>query len=696
MPDLSPLRFKVAPHILEDLGLNLYTSLPRVLVEFVANSYDADSAHADITLDKDAIDKERQRMKEDYEREMVSTQEGGGAVQPLASRTLSENLRIVVEDKGHGMSRDDLSAKFLIAGRRRRVEEPEAGGRSPGGRLLMGRKGIGKLAGFGVARLVEVVTRKEGESHATKITLDYNQLAAKRTLDDIVIPDERLEDGGGFGTSGTRVVLSRLFYDPMKSRPQTIEQDIAGHFALIDPGDFVIRLNGQPIDPAEPSHAYAWPQPDDAPIDVFVQDALPREGGGAITFQYRLRFTGENEALPAARRGIRVYARKRLTAMPSLLGADTNMHGFRMTDYLDGVLHADFLEEEEADYVATDRQSLRWESPLLCDLYDFLSDKIKEACKAYQKQRDKDAPNAVRDDEFTKQEISKYDFSKKDTRLTFRIAAALKSACKRGVKDPIYREKLPVLINGVSHGNILTAIAALAEEDHPDLGRVAVEIARLTKDELDQFMSAVKGRLKAIHALKKIVEGVEFGAPQNEKIIQHMFEKSPWMVDPTYTQFLTANQSMDTLFTRLARELQIGEHAPEDSENNPDRPDLVFLIANMILGRIVIVELKSANTALESKHLDQLELYMERAKRWLEQQGRTDIRIDGHLVGSMPDPNSIAKGAMLLCRKIRKSGPDTPWVVRDYLRLLANTEAAHDELLQVHRQAEAADAENAD
>ena len=51
------LKLKVAPHIDEDLGLNLYTSLPRVLVEYVANAYDADSAYADVSLDKLAVSK---------------------------------------------------------------------------------------------------------------------------------------------------------------------------------------------------------------------------------------------------------------------------------------------------------------------------------------------------------------------------------------------------------------------------------------------------------------------------------------------------------------------------------------------------------------------------------------------------------------------------------------------------------------
>jgi hypothetical protein len=48
-----PLKFKVAPHLVQDLGLNLYTSLARVLVEFVANAYDADSPDVNVTMDFD-------------------------------------------------------------------------------------------------------------------------------------------------------------------------------------------------------------------------------------------------------------------------------------------------------------------------------------------------------------------------------------------------------------------------------------------------------------------------------------------------------------------------------------------------------------------------------------------------------------------------------------------------------------------
>ena len=55
MPENNFLKLEVAPHIVQDLGLNLYTSLPRVLVEFIANAHDADSPFAKINIDVSRI-----------------------------------------------------------------------------------------------------------------------------------------------------------------------------------------------------------------------------------------------------------------------------------------------------------------------------------------------------------------------------------------------------------------------------------------------------------------------------------------------------------------------------------------------------------------------------------------------------------------------------------------------------------------
>src|ERR1051325_3436891 len=301
----EPLTFKVAPHIVEDLGLNLYTTLARVLVEFVANAYDADSPYVDLQFDAEKIKKAREVLKKEYELEKAKAVDGA-IVEPLETRVLPADIRIVIEDRGHGMSRDDLNNKFLFAGRRRRRAEPESKGRSPKGRPLMGRKGLGKLAGFGVAKVVEVISRKAGESHATKIVLNYDEILAQPSANLVKIKDEPLADGGGLTPSGTRITLSNLLYDPLKSRETTIESEISEYFSLIDPTEFAIRMNGKPVPPLTREYAYAWPEPTTLPINDFVEKTLPREGGGEIKFRYRIRFTKPNPQLDAEKRGVRV------------------------------------------------------------------------------------------------------------------------------------------------------------------------------------------------------------------------------------------------------------------------------------------------------------------------------------------------------------------------------------------------------
>ena len=113
-------------------------------------------------------------------------------------------------------------------------------------------------------------------------------------------------------------------------------------------------LNENQVLPTPREHEYAWPEPD-RPIDELAEATYTTEQGNTYNFRYRLRFTKKGSALDAMERGVRVYAHKRMAAAPSLLNANTNMHGFRMTDYLDGVVYADFIDDQPVDYVATDR-----------------------------------------------------------------------------------------------------------------------------------------------------------------------------------------------------------------------------------------------------------------------------------------------------------------------------------------------------
>ncbi|MEM7247320.1 MAG: ATP-binding protein [Acidobacteriota bacterium] len=676
------LRFIFSPHILEDLGLNLYTTVARGLVEFVANSYDADGSYARITF-SEGISDARRTIKCQFDDEKEAHQEGEGPEpSPLESRALPDDLTIEILDDGHGMSRAALRDKFLVAARRRRKEEPEAQGRSPGGRPLMGRKGLGKLAGFGVARVLEVTSKADGEEHATCVTLDYNKLvdASTEKSPSVAVKTTTIPDGAGLGEHGTRVVLRQLLYGPTKSRPKTVKNEIAEAFDLISPKDFKIDLNGDMVEPPTHAFSFAWPEPERAPEEL-VESTFLTEYGVKKTFSYRLRFREQRASLPARMRGIRIYVRNRMAAPPSLLEADTNMHGFRMTDYLDGVVHADFLDEEDEDYIATDRQGLRWETSLLGNLWTDLSKEIKTACSKRQKQRDDEGEKRVKEDGFTQQLIKSPGLSSNDRKMALRLARVLERGCKNGVDDDVYKAQLPQLVAALGTGTVMQVLAKLGEQELPDFGATAAQIARLTASENDRFVSFARSRLQGIELLRRIVKSADFTQSKCEKEVQKLFEKNPWLVLPAYGQLLSADRNVTTMHAELAKALGIGEFAPATVDKKK-RPDLVFLLSNMGLGKLFIVELKAPELPLEHDHLGQLQLYMEDAKVWLRENDY-NLTVHGELIGTMPRSDARGVGARLLRKAMDDAGPDTPWRVRSFVRVLKDATIAHEEFLAI-------------
>ena len=84
------LEMKIDIRVLEHLGLKMYTSLPAVIAEYVANSWDAGATEVNIEIPEGPID---------------------------------ENYSIIIQDNGEGMTIEEVNRKFLVVGRRRREEE---------------------------------------------------------------------------------------------------------------------------------------------------------------------------------------------------------------------------------------------------------------------------------------------------------------------------------------------------------------------------------------------------------------------------------------------------------------------------------------------------------------------------------------------------------------------------------------------
>ena len=144
------LVMKISMNVLEHLGINLYSNIPAVLSEIVANAWDADAKLVTVTIDK-----------------------GVGT--------------IAIQDDGTGMDRDGVIDRFLLLGFKRREELGEL---TPGGRKPMGRKGIGKLSIFSIAQTAEIYTTASGVKTAFKMDREVIRKAIAGKSIDVYKPKE--------------------------------------------------------------------------------------------------------------------------------------------------------------------------------------------------------------------------------------------------------------------------------------------------------------------------------------------------------------------------------------------------------------------------------------------------------------------------------------------------------------------------
>ena len=196
-------RMTLSLNVLNHLGIGLYSNVPAVVSELVANAWDADAATVHITL---------------------------------------SDGRIEVQDTGHGMTLQDINERFLKVGYQRRL----ASAKTPGGRAAMGRKGIGKLSSFSIANIVEVHTVKDGEANALSMNRQKIEEEIKEDASSEYHPEEIEADVGGL-ERGTRLVLRQL--DRSVSRtPPFLRRRLARRFSIIGPAHgFEVFVDGTPI-----------------------------------------------------------------------------------------------------------------------------------------------------------------------------------------------------------------------------------------------------------------------------------------------------------------------------------------------------------------------------------------------------------------------------------------------------------------
>lgn len=160
---LSSYEIRPTGRHLLTIGEDLIQDQYAAIVELVKNCYDADSPDATIVFKK--------ILNEDC-------------------------LEIRVEDHGHGMSTEDVINKWLVPSTNYKLEARK----SPRGRIMQGRKGIGRYASSILADDLTLITIDKNGIETTAY-IQWHEISKYKYLDQIEVPIKRRQTEKSSGTA---------------------------------------------------------------------------------------------------------------------------------------------------------------------------------------------------------------------------------------------------------------------------------------------------------------------------------------------------------------------------------------------------------------------------------------------------------------------------------------------------------------
>jgi hypothetical protein len=701
--------------MLRTLGINLYTSLGKVLVEFVANAYDSDATKVEIKIPEDRIKAERARLRAEAKAAagmmdadavgpsdgaeittglgVVSVGEGPVAAAigaPTHSRfdllmqILPADVEVVIEDDGHGMSWTEVQDKFLPLNRQRRKDEfgRETRLTTDKGRHVMGRKGVGKLAGFGAALSVEVWTTRKGEDYATVLTLTDELLNHATNISDVKIPVTY--PPASPNTKGTRITLSRLKSDALRDTLATVQKSIARSFHAIRPSDFVILINGDQLESAASAYEFVYPTaitPEKVAAGEMADDVIDVSDLGSIPIRYFVGFLPRSQHLKSAERGARIYCNNRLAAGPTMFDLGTGMHSFHSADYMECIVEADELDRDSIDLINTARTQFKEGNEIVDALRAKLTNIMSAAIGAHGRFRDKQAKEEI-DKDPTAQIIMKTvsTLPSKSRKAATRLLTTM--AAQWGVGTKEFEDIAPTIVHSINATDVLIRLVSQST-DAETISTILGQLRELSEIEKRDTLKLYRGRRGAIQKLEVLHEKgrQDWHKRASEKALHSLFKECPWLIRPEFSNYIASDNTLTTTVSRISRELGVDEFAPEPppvesgGEEDTRRPDLVFVMSDpMIDGphTLKIVELKSPSLPLKIEHYRQLEDYISVIKRWCASNLSHQVRFHGYLIGAMPKPDSSNIKEYQLREQWQKTGP------RDEIQILGLTELIRD------------------
>jgi len=270
------------------------------------------------------------------------------------------------------MSFNEVNDFFLRIGRNRR-EENQA---SPCGRVPTGKKGLGKLALFGIGDTINISTcrGKEGVS----FDLDWNEIFKCKGHD--YEPKFKIMLKGKI-PKGTKITLTNL--KRKTGFPITeYTESIAKLFNFQDQFVVYISLNNSTEIGIDSKSKFKNITPE------FEWDIKKIVSKNDKKYTDKKEIQGTivttEKPLKAHLRGVTLFANGRMVNSPEFFGPSESSHFY---SYATGWLNVDFIDNWEEDVISTNRQSIDWENVKTTELRQYLSSCISIVEKQWRESR---------------------------------------------------------------------------------------------------------------------------------------------------------------------------------------------------------------------------------------------------------------------------------------------------------------------
>lgn len=322
---------------IQHLGIGLYKQLPQAIAELITNSWDADSHNVKININ--------------YKEKII-----------------------IVSDDGNGMSAKEINENFLTIARNRRLtdkqnDEKRETGLSKKGRKVTGKKGLGKLALFGIANTIIIDSIQDGKLNSFE--LNYNDIQS--SSNSVYHPKTINYDVETSEPNGTRITIKDITLKNL-TKIDTLYDSLSKRFNKYSRTDFLVTLAS-----------------DDGTIkeldeEVFINSIRPKEVETEFTFSFPDNFETltnkqsqivihklkefhingiiytKKTPLQANQRGFSVLSRGKLASEQSVTQFQDRAND-NFYSYAAGYFNIDFLDDDnKKDFISTDRQSIRWEA----------------------------------------------------------------------------------------------------------------------------------------------------------------------------------------------------------------------------------------------------------------------------------------------------------------------------------------------